>query len=195
MRTIEQIKSAVLTKGYKWFEKGDYNLNLIFVREDDFSNKYTDTAYIVYKVAGEWVLKQFRCSVDAGDYYIFKTMITYLGVKGTAVKKEGQNVGAYTFIDNNNNTHKSPHLKQTKAITIYRDGIANRVLNRDKEQTSKDFGTNIHRATGTSIWNWSAGCTVIPEPDYTVYFDVIRRSARRYGNVFTETILNKTDFL
>ena len=33
--TIEQIENAVKDKGYKWFENGDWNLNIVGIRNSD----------------------------------------------------------------------------------------------------------------------------------------------------------------
>ena len=45
--TLDQIKSTVIAKGYKWFEEGDFNLNLIGIRNsdtgDEVTNKFDDT--------------------------------------------------------------------------------------------------------------------------------------------------------
>jgi len=30
--SIDQIKTAVTRKGYKWFESGDYNINIVGIR-------------------------------------------------------------------------------------------------------------------------------------------------------------------
>ena len=196
-RTYQQIKDAVLKKGHKWFENGDYNLNLIFVREDDFTNQFTDTLHVCYNKNGVPSVTTLKCSTDAGDYYIFHKVITHLGIRGTAVKKEGQNLGCYTFDDSPNNFHKSPALLQTKPVWIYRDNIYNRVLNKVQEQFGL-FGVNTHRATGRFLWNWSAGCFVVPDDgiysDYDILVDLLREATKRYGNKFTETILEAKDF-
>ncbi len=39
--TLDQIKSAMIAKGYKWFEEGDFNLNLIGVRNSDTGDTVT----------------------------------------------------------------------------------------------------------------------------------------------------------
>ena len=40
--TRKQIKEAVLSKGYKWFESGNYNLNIVGVRNSDTDNVVTN---------------------------------------------------------------------------------------------------------------------------------------------------------
>ena len=40
--TREQIEQALKAKGYKWFEKGDYNLNIVGIRNSDTNNEVTN---------------------------------------------------------------------------------------------------------------------------------------------------------
>ena len=56
MYTREQIEIAVKSKGYKWFENGDYNVNIVGVRNmevgDRVTNRFDDHLTISYKVDG-----------------------------------------------------------------------------------------------------------------------------------------------
>ena len=56
--TREQIKTTVETKGYKWFENGDYNLNIVGIRNsetlNEVTNKFDDYITLSYKKDGEW---------------------------------------------------------------------------------------------------------------------------------------------
>ena len=40
--TKEIIEKAVKEKGYKWFETGDYNINIVGVRNSDTGNEVTN---------------------------------------------------------------------------------------------------------------------------------------------------------
>ena len=40
--TKDIIEKAVKCKGYKWFEKGDYNLNIVGVRNSDTGTEVTN---------------------------------------------------------------------------------------------------------------------------------------------------------
>ena len=59
--TLDAVKKAVVSKGYKWFEdksnKG-YDVNIVGIRNSETSNEVTnhfdDTLTISYKVDGEW---------------------------------------------------------------------------------------------------------------------------------------------
>ena len=51
--TRQQIETAVKAKGYKWFENGDYNLNIVGVRNGEtgteVTNKFDDFLTLSYK--------------------------------------------------------------------------------------------------------------------------------------------------
>jgi hypothetical protein len=52
---VAQLRAVLKKKGYAFFESGDFNLNIIAIREDDkFDNKFSDTVHIAYKVFGKW---------------------------------------------------------------------------------------------------------------------------------------------
>ena len=40
--TREKIEQTLKQMGYKWFEQGDYNLNIVGVRNSDTKNKVTN---------------------------------------------------------------------------------------------------------------------------------------------------------
>jgi len=54
--TRKQIKDAVESKGYKWFENGNYNLNIVGVRnsatEGKVTNKFDDCLTLSYNLDG-----------------------------------------------------------------------------------------------------------------------------------------------
>ena len=60
----EIVKRAMDSKGYKYFENGDYNLNIIGIRNSDtanmVTNKFDDTNTISYKIDGEWQYHEFH---------------------------------------------------------------------------------------------------------------------------------------
>ena len=70
--TLDQIKSAMIAKGYKWFEEGDFNLNLIGVRNSDtgdtVTNAFDDTFFIAYRDAGKWKIHNYACTTDPGAH-------------------------------------------------------------------------------------------------------------------------------
>ena len=88
--TREQIEAAVKAKGYKWFENGDYNVNIVGIRNsetgDRVTNRFDDKITITYKEDGEWQYHIFDCTTDPGDDWMDDPMNS----KGTAILVPGQ---------------------------------------------------------------------------------------------------------
>ena len=70
----EQIKEAVTRKGYRYFESGDYNVNIIGIRNSDtknvVTNRFDDTITVAYKVDGEWQYHEMDCTTDPGTHWV-----------------------------------------------------------------------------------------------------------------------------
>lgn len=190
--TYAQIEAVYKKKGYKFF-KGDMNINVGFIRMDDvFTNQYTDIAFIAYQEGGKDILRVYRASTKAGRFYE-KNPLTVADVTGVAVALEGQI--KMLFVDGSENWHKSAHLYQiVEPVSVLRDANKNGVIDRNSIVQTGFFGINCHWASGVTIENWSAGCLVVPVPDYWNWIDTIRRSCRIYGNTVTRTLLHAKDF-
>lgn len=194
-RTIEQLKAAILKKGYKWFDRGDYNLNFIGVRESDiFTDTFTDTLYLVYKVKGEWVMKSFIWTTKPGAFGVYNPP-TIAGITGVACLKEGQYQSVYKFIDSPNNRWEAPYLMQVGNLTIYRDADKDNKLTRKVEQTGDWFGIFCHQmGIGNRIYNWSLGCQGSPKKVWVnEIVPIFRACAKVWGNTLTYTLLNEKD--
>jgi len=193
-----QIEAAVKAKGYKWFENGDYNLNIVGVRNsetlNEVTNKFDDYLTLSYKAGGEWVYQVFPCTTDPGKYWI-ENLIRSSGV---AILKEDQYRGAYKI-----GLHQGKYkaLRQVKPVTVYRDKNKDGTydMSEDKTQTGL-FGINIHRATkwegrtSTKIGKWSAGCQVIAaNDDFSLFMEIVNKAANIWGDTFTYTLINTKD--
>tara|TARA_R110001592_G_scaffold336010_2_gene621092 strand:- start:3635 stop:4243 length:609 start_codon:yes stop_codon:yes gene_type:complete len=196
--TREQIESAVKSKGYKWFENGDLNVNIVGVRNDategKVTNKFDDCITLSYKVDGEWCFECFKCTTDPGDDWMDNPM----NRKGTAILVPGQYRGSHKL-----RLHQGKYLAlgQQKPVKVYRDKNTNGVYDFDEATIQEGlFGINIHRATkyagrtSTNIDKWSAGCQVIASNDDWVQFLGICQAAREeWSNNFTYTLINSND--
>ena len=71
--TMEQIKNAVKGLGYKWFESGQYNVNIVGVRnsetKDNVTNKFDDCITVSYNVNGEEKFHCFKATTDPGSHW------------------------------------------------------------------------------------------------------------------------------
>lgn len=180
-------------KGYAFFTKGEYNLNIIGVRHkgSKVTNHFDDCLVVIYNTPNEQNVKRvFVCTTLPGK----KAMEHPMQIKGTAILKEGQYRGAYQI-----GYHKGKYkaLCQKKPLPVYRDG--NKDDKFDLNPISIDrgiFGINIHKAgdNSTLVDGWSYGCTVLAKSlDFNALMRLVEKSANIYGNSFTYTLINEED--
>ena len=143
--TKEIIEKAVKEKGYKWFETGDYNINIVGVRNSntgtEVTNKFDDKITLSFMCDGQWEFYCYDCTTDPGKYWVENIMRK----EGVAVLKEGQFPGSHKI-----RLHQGRYeaLGQCRPVTVYRDANKDGKfdLSDDNTQTGL-FGINIHRAT------------------------------------------------
>ena len=196
--TREQIEAAVKAKGYKWFENGDYNLNIVGVRNaetlNEVTNKFDDHLTLSYKVDGEWNYHCFDATTDPGKHWVENV----LNESGVAILKENQYRGSHKI-----GLHQGKYeaLRQQKPVQVYRDNNLDECYDLNEENIQEGiFGINIHRATkwegkkSTQIDKWSAGCQVIAaNDDWHEFMDICRVARDKWGNSFTYTLLDSKD--
>lgn len=196
MFTPQDIQTVFATKGYTLFQNDSkpHNLNIVGIRNlNGKVNQFDDWVVVLWKYKGVWNLVTFEATTDPGKV----ALTSPSNPKGTAILKEGQYKGSHML-----GMHKGKYkaLVQAKALTVFRDANRNAQLDftGGKEDTGV-FGINIHRArpVGTSIQvdNWSEGCQVIANSsDFNQFITLCEAAAAIYGNSFTYTLINTTDF-
>jgi hypothetical protein len=187
----DKIKAAVDKKGYKWFE-GDYNLNIVGVRNSDtgtvVTNAFDDKITVSYQVGGEWVYKEWMNTTDPGT----KGVKEYHNAAGVARLVPGQYINSHGL-----GLHQGKYeaLKQFGKVKVFRDD--NRDMNYDETKIQEGiFGINIHKAGANSTYveNWSEGCQVFKRAADFEEFMVIARKAASVGNSkFTYTLIESKD--
>ena len=197
----EQIQETVkrMTE-YMWFENGDYNLNIVGVRNsqtnNEVTNKFDDKLTLSYKEKGIWKFHSFDCTTDPGTHWVENC----LSPDGVAILKPGQYRGSHEI-----RKHQGRYeaLCQKKPLPVYRDDNRDQWYNLN-ENTVKTgiYGINIHRATkyagkkSTQIDKWSAGCQVIASnDDWKLFMKICRKARDKYGNSFTYTLLDSNKLL
>jgi hypothetical protein len=67
--TIDNVRAVMKNKGYRFFESGIYNLNLVGIRRGSSkSNKFDDYLMMIYKnKSAEWVVKRFPVTLTQGN--------------------------------------------------------------------------------------------------------------------------------
>jgi len=64
---VRKFKEACESNGYAFFEKGNYNLNIIGVRNDSASaDTFDDNINIFYRVGGNWVVDCYPATTEPG---------------------------------------------------------------------------------------------------------------------------------
>ena len=196
--TRQQIETAVKAKGYKWFENGDYNLNIVGVRNGEtgteVTNKFDDFLTLSYKVNGEWNYHCFDATTDPGKHWVENIMRE----EGVAILKENQYRGSHKI-----GLHQGKYeaLRQQKPVQVYRDSDLDGNYDLLEENIQEGiFGINIHRATkyegrkSTQIDKWSAGCQVIAaNDDFRLFMEICNKAKDTWSNSFTYTLINTND--
>lgn len=189
---IDKIKQAMKVKNYKFFESGDYNLNIIGIRNSDTGSKVTnvfdDLLTVSYKIGDVWHFKKWAATTDPGT----KGVKEFHNAQGVARLVPGQYRGSHAI-----GLHQGKYeaLKQAKPVKVYRD--ANRDMTYDtKLITEGIYGINIHKAGADSTYveNWSEGCQVFKKSaDFDEFMALVKKAATLHGNSFTYTLLESKD--
>jgi hypothetical protein len=189
---IDKIKQAMKVKNYKFFESGDYNLNIIGIRNSDTGNKVTnvfdDLLTVSYKIGDVWHFKKWAATTDPGT----KGVKEFHNAQGVARLVPGQYRGSHAI-----GLHQGKYeaLKQAKPVKVYRD--ANKDMTYDtKLITEGIYGINIHKAGADSTYveNWSEGCQVFKKSaDFDEFMALVKKAATLHGNSFTYTLLESKD--
>lgn len=191
--TVDVLVKSLKKKGYTVFENGDYNLNIVGIRNDkNITDRFDDLMCVFYKVDGKWKLSKWNITTDPG----LSTAVNPVNSKGTAILKPGQYRSAWTI-----GKHKGQYtaLVQCKSLPVYRDNNKDSKLDYINVDEGI-FGINIHRssATGSStiVGNWSAGCQVFQViTDFNEFMKLVDISAQKYSDKFTYTLIEVSDLI
>lgn len=184
-------------KGYSYFTRGAYNLNIIGIRSDNknkVTNLFDDLLVVIYKTpSGKWQRVSYSITTEPGYYYMVTKL---LNPKGTSILVPGQYRGCWEL---GKHQGKYKALVQKKPVKVYRDGNKDEIYNLDCNRIDTGvFGINIHRSnqfsTAYFVNAFSAGCQVFANPDsFTKFIKLCDKQRELYGNSFTYTLLNESD--
>jgi len=193
--TIDNVRAVMENKGYRFFESGIYNLNIIGVRRSTVEiNKFDDYLLLIYKTSpSNWVIKTYPITTDPGMYWLLNPT----NPKGTAILIPGQYRSTWKIAKHQG---KYEALCQRKPVKVWRDDNRDRVL--DFYSSPEDegyFGINIHRSNpyteSSQVDKWSAGCQVFKKAaNFKEFMNYCNKSASMYGDGFTYTLLEELDF-
>lgn len=190
--TVKQITEALSQAGMPPLFKGELNLTLIGIRaRDTDANSFNDLLCVLAEDSGgKMQLQTFAITTDPGRHYLNRP----INVAGTAILKPGHYKSCWQI-----GAHQGKYsaLVQRGLMTVYRDRNKDNRLDLAHEQTGY-FGINLHRAganaTTLKTDTVSAGCQVFASSaDFDTVMALAQRSAAKYGNRFSYTLLNEAD--
>ena len=191
---LHPILQRVEAIGGKVFTQGDWNLNLVGIRNPEGTpNKFDDEMHVIYKDGGQWIDRWWSITTDPGTYWLEHPMNS-LGT--AAVVADRQYRGLWRM-----GMHKGQYeaLVQVGEVAVHRDNDLNSKVSYSQEniQTGSGFGINCHRATASefgsvNVDKWSAGCQVFANPhDFDCFMLLCKTQSRERGwDTFTYTLLN-----
>ena len=197
--TREEIEETMKSKGYKYFTGGDYDVNIMGVRNsntnNEVTNKFDDCITLSYKDNGEWKFKCYKSTTDPGSHW----ERNLLNKDGVAILKPAQYRGSHKI-----GLHQGKYeaLRQKSPVKVYRDNNKDGKYDMIEENVHEGiFGINIHKAGkfvngSTQIDKWSAGCQVFSkESDFNEFMAIMHKASDKYGNSFSYTLLESKDIV
>ena len=190
--TREQVELAVKAKGYKYFENGDLNVNIIGIRNSapgsKVTNLFDDWLTISYKEGGVWQFYIWNATTDPGK----APMVAGNKIGGIARVVPGQYPGSHMI-----RLHQGKYeaLGQKANIKVYRDNDRDTEYDTDTI-TEGVYGINIHKAGQDSTWveRWSEGCQVFKRvKDFDAFMKICKKASKIHGNSFTYTLIESKD--
>lgn len=207
------LRRSVESLGFKFFDKGDFNLNLIYERtNDEFTNYMTDWFHVAFKENNLPKVVSIKCSTKAGlyGYGSVTDPLTVNGIKGVCVIAAPQQIeGGFVFIDAAKEMLKEEkdrdiffwkkwnrcsYLKENKNFLYWRDGDKDRFIDKDNVKVTFN-GTHSHVGNEPVNIN-SIGCIVWPREDFNCrLYPIFVRASKLYGNVVTPTIIESKNII
>ena len=194
----KQYKKALTDKGYSFFQKGDYNLNIVGVRNmSGRADIFDDFITVLYKVDGEWVVDTYTATTEPGTSILRKPLAS-VSHKGTAILVPDQYRSTYQIGTHGGKRKYTALVQRGSKVKVWRDN------NRDKKpdyvgpQDEGWYGINIHRQWGSDEREYtggvSAGCQVFQSSkDFYEFMDTCNHAADKWGNSFTYTLIMEED--
>ena len=190
---FQKIKQLIQSKGYSWFETGDYNLNIVGIRsnqKNQITNQFDDLITISYLISGVEQYHEYPITTEPGIHY----SQNLLNQSGVAILVPGQYRGCWQI-----GLHQGKYeaLVQRKPIKVYRDKDKDKEYDLLPETIDEGlFGINIHRSNpkgqSVEVGKWSAGCQVFKSSeDFNLFINLCKKAQKVWGNSFTYTLINE----
>ena len=186
-----KLLDRVEAHGFRVFEDGIFNLNIIGVRTRGEPNVFDDRICLVYKDKHGWVTREWPATCDPGSYHLSNPS----QVKGTAVMASPQQCRGVYKIDLHAGRYEALCQRLGK-VKVWRDGDRSDSVDWDQfdDAVAGWYGINVHRAgaDSTRIDRWSSGCQVFQRSaDFDSFMELVKASEALYGNKFTYTLIDE----
>jgi hypothetical protein len=193
------VGAALSHKGYPFFQRGDYNLNILGIRAPHKLDEFNCTLVVTYMVDGIWFGHVLRATTYPGSYFLTNPM----NPNGVACIREGYypHVWALGF-----HQHKAaqPGMRQIGSFTVYYDNDRDNILELDPKSARKalNSGFNCHASQDNPKRNYNngAGCIVTAcsyqAPEYQELFGkdgVVAKASAIWGNKHSFALISESD--
>ena len=193
----DQYNRVLSEKGFKFFENGDYNLNIIGVRNNSGdASRFDDFVNVFYKVNGAWVCDSYPVPTEPGPS-ILKRPLKSVAHKGTAILVPGQYTSTYKIDWHGNRDRGHMALCQRGGqVSVWRDNNRDSKPDYHGPEDVGWYGINIHKHRGSdarvNTGGVSAGCQVFQSSrDFAEFMETCDEAKDKWGNSFTYTLLEE----
>jgi hypothetical protein len=193
----EQYKKTLENKGFAFFESGDYNLNIIGVRNKSGDvSKFDDFINVIYKVKEEWICDSYPVTTEPGPS-ILKRPLKSVAHKGTAILVPGQYRSTYKIDWHGSKSKGHMALCQRGGqVSVWRDNNRDSTPDYHGPEDKGWYGINIHKHRGSdarvNTGGASAGCQVFQSSrDFAEFMETCDEARDVWGNSFTYTLLEE----
>lgn len=189
---LSLVREQFQKKGYAFFEKGDFNLNIIGLRNlSGSADTFDDVMLLLYKENGEWVGKEYPITTEPGTNILIKPIVN----KGTAILVPDQYRSVYKIHTHRGGRKYQALCQRNGTVSVWRDSNKDRNPDCEGPIDTGMFGINIHRQFGPddrkNTGGVSAGCQVFQSSkDFYEFMAICNQAADIWGNSFTYTLLN-----
>jgi hypothetical protein len=204
--TYEGIKAAVLSKGFEFYEEGNYNLNIIWIRmTDGVTNVFNDKCAICYLIDGQPQFVLLDANTKPALYGALYNPVTVDGITGTAVTMPQQVKAAHKFVDldfiadtnspDYYNPWKNCYFAQNGTLMTWRDNLKQNSVHHIQPYASEAWHEiclhlqeNPLSAPGKEPF--STGCNGWHREDLkNIVVPIVREAVNIWGSLFTYTLI------
>ncbi len=205
LRALNMIRQAYEEKGYVFFERQKYDLNIGAIRSSTTKpNRFDDSFFVAFiDERATWRVAMWACTTDPGLFYLGSNKMG--NRSGTAVLIPGQYRQCWKL--GKHRDKYSALVQNGRPFRVWRDHNQDGSLDRSGKVYDDVTGLNCHKAydwnkgkaigKGKVVSSWSAGCQVAEVSyahDYILMPLARKQVSKGLGSTFTYTLFEAGDF-